>query len=351
MTLKIVFAVSLVICPDLDFLSDMSTSAIPFVHLYERVFNAASNGLVVLDANERIVLWNNWMSRHSGIAEAEAAGKSLVELFPEMINGRLVTSVHNAIRNGGPALLSQSLNKSPFPLFSPASGRTQLQRIQQAIQVTPLILPDVPRHCLVQVTDVTLSVARERMLRDQAIELRAYSNIDSLTNIANRRRLDEYLGNELRRSMRQGSSLAVIMLDIDYFKRYNDTYGHQMGDQCLMRVAAALASTVNRPGDLVARFGGEEFVAILTDANKEGGAIIAERMRAKIESLAIEHCQSGVASHITISLGVASDVPGRSCDPGLYIKAADQALYQSKQDGRNCVRVYNPELLCGMALI
>lgn len=311
-------------------------------------FNAVNNGLIVLDHAERIVMWNEWMCRHSDLTQQETMGRTLEELFPELRNSRLATAVHSALRNGHPSLLSQSLNKTPLPLFPPNALASQRQRILQAIQVVPLPLQGLLRHCLVQIADVSLSVARERLLRDQAVELRAYSHVDGLTGIPNRRSLDECLASELRRAVRAATPLALIMLDIDYFKAYNDTYGHQMGDQSLMRVAAALQSTLKRPGDMVARYGGEEFVVVLVETDQAGAAIMAERMRAKVESLAIEHAKSKVAPHVTISLGVTCVVPGQACEASMLISAADQSLYRAKHEGRNCVQTHDPELLCGV---
>lgn len=294
------------------------------------------------------MLWNEWMSHHSGLSQQQVMGRTLSDLFPELQGGRLFMAVSGALQNGQPSLLSQSLNKAPLPLFQDVLAAAHQQRIRQAIQVLPLKPDGMSRHCLIQVADVSLSVARERLLRDQAIELRAYSNLDSLTGIPNRRRLDEYLASEMKRAVRAATPIALIMLDIDYFKHYNDTYGHQMGDQCLIQVAAALEGTLKRPGDMVARYGGEEFVVVLVETNKSGAASLAEKMRARVEGLLIEHSQSPVAPHVTISLGLTSAVPGQACEASMLFSAADQALYQAKHEGRNCVRVYDPELLCAV---
>lgn len=311
-------------------------------------FNAVSHGLIVLDHEERVVMWNAWMSKHSNQTQAETLGRKLVDIFPELCGSRLEMAVTSALGHGHCSLLSQSLNKAPFPLFSPADSPNWRQRIRQAIQVVPLLQAKLARYCLIQISDVSLSVARERLLRDQAMELRAYSYIDSLTGIPNRRSLDEYLAGELQRAVRAATPLALIMLDIDYFKAYNDAYGHQIGDRCLMQVAAALQSTLKRPGDMVARYGGEEFVVVLVETNESGAALIAERLRARIEGLAIEHRQSKVSAYVTASLGVTCIVPGQACEPGMLFSAADQALYLAKHEGRNCVRKYAPELLCGV---
>lgn len=326
----------------------MMESVASQMQVYAAMFDAVGAGLVVIDDSEHIVLWNGWMARHSGLMQQDTKGQSLKQLFPDLQNSRLLMAVGSALQSGFPSLLSQSLNKAPLPLFAAGRPIKQRQRIQQAIQVMPLQIGELPRHCLIQVTDVSISVAREKLLRDQAVELRLCSHVDSLTGVPNRRHFDEFISSELRRSVRSAKPMALIMLDLDYFKAYNDTYGHQIGDQCLIKVAAALASSLKRPGDMMARYGGEEFIVVLADTDRSGAEVLAERMRSKVESLAIEHRNSKVATHVTVSLGLTSTVPGRACDPGMLVSAADQALYQAKHDGRNCVRVHDPERLCGV---
>ncbi|OQX17970.1 MAG: hypothetical protein BWK76_08915 [Desulfobulbaceae bacterium A2] len=164
------------------------------------------------------------------------------------------------------------------------------------------------------------------------------SSQDGLTGLANRRRLDERLEEEWRRAARGGDPMGLLMIDIDHFKRFNDTYGHSAGDECLQAVARALAGLLQRPGEFVARYGGEEFMAVLPATAPAGLLLLAERMRAAVEALAIPHAQSPTASHVTVSLGVASlqRVDLRSSLEDLR-QGADQALYQAKNAGRNQV--------------
>jgi diguanylate cyclase (GGDEF)-like protein len=166
------------------------------------------------------------------------------------------------------------------------------------------------------------------------------STLDGLTGIANRRRLDECLTQEWLRGRRNQSPLSVCLLDIDFFKRFNDRYGHAAGDDCLRRVALALASVTRRAADLVARYGGEEFVCVLPDTDAAGAALLADRCRAAVAALAIPHVESNAAKHVTVSGGVATETPTDESSPAHLLEAADRLLYQAKHAGRN--RILRP---------
>lgn len=310
------------------------------LHLLNSVLGAVKMGVIVLDAGQRIVLWNRWMEQHSRYGSGAVLGKPFLELFPELTSGRVQQAIQGALVNNFSSLLSQTLNKAPLPLYTSAPDEVSGVRMQQAVQVMPIEVATLSRHCLIQITDVSMAVAREQQLRAQALELQSQTFSDGLTGIANRRRFDAHMDDEFRRAKRTGSPLSLVMLDVDYFKNYNDNYGHQRGDHCLVQIAAALSHVLGRPCDLLARYGGEEFMAILPDTNTDGALKIAEAMRAEVEALELEHKYSGVAKHVTISLGVATQVPQHNATVQHIIGAADRALYKAKHSGRNCVAVY-----------
>ena len=167
-------------------------------------------------------------------------------------------------------------------------------------------------------------------------ELKRLTSLDGLTGIANRRHFDEVLDREWRRAMRQGDELSILMCDIDFFKLYNDTYGHQAGDECLCKVAGALTATMDRGGDLMARYGGEEFVAVLPGTSLSGASHVAAQMRKAVNELMLEHANSPFG-YVTASFGVAAAVAMPETDPQNIVGAADRALYRAKNAGRNRV--------------
>jgi len=166
-------------------------------------------------------------------------------------------------------------------------------------------------------------------------ELNFLSSVDGLTGIPNRRSFDQFLSKLWSLAARNGEPLALIMCDIDYFKAYNDSYGHLQGDECLKKVAACLKDSLKRQADLVARYGGEEFAVVLSNTDVVGATKVAETLRANVENLSISHRLSSNTPNVTISLGVAIGYASSTFSPETLIDAADNALYQAKQDGRN----------------
>lgn len=182
-----------------------------------------------------------------------------------------------------------------------------------------------------------LKITELMKMKEVNNHLESISSLDGLTGIPNRRSFDQFIEMSWKNAIREQQPLSVIMADIDYFKAYNDNYGHLQGDDCLILVAKSLDSCLKRPNDMVARYGGEEFIALLPNTDKQGALLVAERMRKSIEKLAMRHDQSQVAHCVTISLGVAEIIP-QPCDLiAHFIKFSDDALYMAKHQGRNKV--------------
>ncbi len=173
------------------------------------------------------------------------------------------------------------------------------------------------------------------MMTLEAQALTVLSNQDGLTLLANRRMFDEMLEREWYRSVRSQTPLSLILCDVDYFKIYNDTYGHAKGDGCLRRVASGLKKAVKRPMDLAARYGGEEFVVLLPNTDAHGALRVAKLIQSELQALQLEHCGSRVSPFVTLSLGVTSLVPSVGVTPEILLETADAGLYEAKQKGRN----------------
>lgn len=167
-------------------------------------------------------------------------------------------------------------------------------------------------------------------------ELIRISSSDGLTGIANRRFFDEAISIEWRRARRHSNSLAMLMCDVDFFKRFNDTYGHIAGDDCLRKVASAIRKNTERPSDIVARYGGEEFAVVLPETSVGGALMVAEKIRNAIRELNIPHSESP-SGRVTMSIGIAAAAPGFDNPPDDLINAADKALYRAKHEGRDRV--------------
>jgi diguanylate cyclase (GGDEF)-like protein len=191
-----------------------------------------------------------------------------------------------------------------------------------------------------QVKQRTLELSEANQSLEEANEeLARLSRIDGLTGIANRATFDTVLAREWARAERSGQPLALVMGDVDFFKRYNDRYGHQAGDRCLQAVAGEVRKCARRPTDLAARYGGEEFVLVLPDTDFDGAARVAERLLALVAAHNLPHETSDAAPHVTLSLGVAAAAPvtaaGGAAGAAALVHAADEALYRAKAGGRN----------------
>lgn len=235
--------------------------------------------------------------------------------------------------------------KTPFstprefrPLFRAMRARSQhLRKAHDRLSRSIKAGEDLRRQLTQAIAIKEVEIAeRTAELEEANRELSGLSRTDALTGMPNRREFDSFEKRAYRLSARERESIAVILMDIDFFKIYNDSLGHQAGDECLKKVASALVKCATRPMDLVARYGGEEFVAVLGGSTMHDALVVAERMRTSIEALQIPHPGS---SHevVTISVGIAAEVPDSDKDSDSLVKAADESLYYAKAAGRNCV--------------
>jgi diguanylate cyclase (GGDEF)-like protein len=232
----------------------------------------------------------------------------------------------------------------PIIFLSGASEEQHLERGIRAggddylIKPASYVVLHAKIHAMQRIDDMRrrlLKVSAELSAANRALE--RMSRQDGLTELANRRYFDTFLSDEMSRARRSKQELSLALCDVDFFKAYNDHYGHQAGDECLRQVARVLQAACRRPADLAARYGGEEFALVLPETAAGGAAQVAESVRAAIDQLEIAHEQSAIARHVTVSIGVAGLLPAMDADPERLIAAADQALFQAKKLGRNRV--------------
>jgi diguanylate cyclase (GGDEF)-like protein/PAS domain S-box-containing protein len=289
----------------------------------------------VIDRDKKVIAWNKAMEKMTGVGKEEIlgqgsyayavpfGGKPVPMLIDLIINHEEETELcYEGIRREGPIIYAE--------LFAPSFHGGQGAFLW--CKASPLLDSDgVLIGAIESIRDISERKQVEKILQN-------LTNLDGLTGIANRRHFDAHLDQQWRIALRQSLPLSLVMCDIDFFKDYNDTYGHLCGDDCLKKVAAALNKAINRPGDMVARYGGEEFVVVLPGTDAGGAVLVAENLRKRIEELNIEHVNSKHGGHVTISLGVATIIPGKGSSTAALIYAADQAMYAAKRDGSNCVR-------------
>lgn len=291
-------------------------------------------GVVVMDRDYQIDVWNSFMENHSGIGADEAARKSLFDLFPEIEPNWFKKKVETAVLLGTRAftIWEQRPNLVHFKSYQPITGLAD--EMYQNVTILPLrSTSSITDHVCLIIYDVTGVAINKRQLESANTQLRKLALRDGLTGLLNRRYWEECLEREFARHIRYQSPASLVMFDIDHFKHFNDTYGHQLGDE-VIREVSRMTKEFARETDFAGRYGGEEFVVLLPDTPLDGAMQFAERLRGAVERLTIEHADEILK--VTISLGVAELSDHMAAHPQL-IEAADKALYQSKEQGRNCI--------------
>ncbi|MBB1520956.1 sensor domain-containing diguanylate cyclase [Aquipseudomonas guryensis] len=294
-------------------------------------------GVVVLDREYRVEVWNSFMENRSGRTAQDAVQKSFFSLFPEVEEPWFRHKVESVVTLGTPAftIWEQRPYLVRFKNYQPITGQEEF--MYQNTTILPLQATNsVVEHVCLIIYDVTNVAVNKHQLQSANDQLKHLSRTDRLTGLNNRGHWEEELKREYSRHRRYGSTAALVMFDIDHFKKVNDTYGHQAGDKVIQAVADVVRKEA-RDTDIAGRYGGEEFVILLPDVDSAGARLFAERLRQKTEALQVDY--DGQLIPFTISLGVA-DLAQSGNDHQQLIEWADHALYQSKRNGRNQVSVH-----------
>ncbi|MDA8093442.1 MAG: diguanylate cyclase [Betaproteobacteria bacterium] len=295
-----------------------------------RLFDLLPIGVMALDARRRVVAWNQWLTEHTSITPAHASGRTLGELFPNLINPRFDMAVDQALQGGGPQILSQTLHHYLIPIEVPHLVRHGLGRMRQHVHIATAGHGDDAR-VLVSIIDVTSSILKIEALTDIAQRLENDVNRDPLTHLFNRRFVWEWLEHQHKQALRYTYPIAAMMLDIDHFKAINDRHGHLIGDRVLQDFARLLTQKV-READIVARFGGEEFVILLPRCDGALAADVAKRIVGRTREASLGDLSPG---EVTCSAGVALFNPSDPLSTSDLLREADRRLYQAKANGRD----------------
>ncbi|WP_415768381.1 sensor domain-containing diguanylate cyclase [Pseudomonas sp. LB3P38] len=294
-------------------------------------------GVVVLDRDYCVQVWNTFMENRSGVQPKDAQNQNFLNLFPEVDRQWFSRKVESVVTLGTPAftIWEQRPYLVRFKNYQPITGQEEF--MYQNTTLLPLRSTDgkINHICLV-IYDVTDVATNRHQLQAANAQLQQLSRTDRLTGLYNRGHWEESLKVAFARHQRYGNATSLVMLDIDHFKRVNDTYGHQAGDKVIEEVARLIHEHV-RETDVAGRYGGEEFGVVLSDTDRAGGRVFAERLRKAVEGLEVLH--NGQSIRFTISLGVA-DLSQPSINHADLIAWADHALFASKKAGRNRVTVY-----------
>ena len=290
----------------------------------DQIFDRSTSGIWVIDGRFEILRMNRTLSNFAGKNKGNVRGLKCYDVFPTSLCGT------------PDCPLTRIMDGHDFFECDIEKKDEKGARISFLLTATSFFGLDGELMGMVsEFKNITSRRQAEAALEKANRELQRLSVLDDLTQVANRRRFDAALSEEWQRLSRDRAPLSLIFCDIDYFKLYNDTYGHQAGDDCLRAVADTISANCQRPGDFVARFGGEEFIVILPNTEAGGAVHLAEDIREDIERLKIPHERSQVSPYITLSLGVSCLLPSAEFSPESLIGAADKALYEAKNQGRN----------------
>jgi diguanylate cyclase len=295
--------------------------------IFSQIFQMVNIGIVVLDKDLKVSHWNRWMALHSGIAEDDIVGASIFDFYPDLKTPRFARSCKSVLAFGNFSFFSQKLHRYLFPFMPDSPFAERFDYMQQSCTMGPLRDEEnIIRYLYITVQDVTEVVSYEQKLLEMNMQ-------DNLTGIYNRRFLEAYLKREFEQHKRYMRPLSIMMLDIDFFKKVNDTYGHQCGDFVLKSVSSEIVAEVRRV-DCVARYGGEEFCCLLPETQIRDAMMVAERVRRRIASRSYDFHETSI--NLTVSIGV-SELSQDMDSEDILVRTADEALYDAKKTGRNKV--------------
>lgn len=289
-------------------------------HHYRFMLDSISSGIIEFDQNQRVIYANPAALRFFSMPIEIMLGSHVAQLFKAGANDPLSLLINASVPKDEPTdhHIKISINTCILDVCVAPSDYSQDTRV-------------------IIMEDITIRESTQKKLIEANNKLEVLARIDGLTEVFNRRHFDELLHQEWGRLKREKGGLSLILCDVDNFKSYNDTYGHLEGDQCLRDIANAIKSTIQRPSDMVARYGGDEFVLLLPNTILDGAQHLAEDIRERICQLKIRHEKSPVADHVTVTIGAGSGFPDDEFSEDKFIWLADKALYEAKGKGRNCV--------------
>ncbi len=307
------------------------------LHWLLAIVQSIDVGVVVLDRDYRIDVWNTFMENRSGRLPEEARKKTFFELFPEVDEQWFRRKVENVATLGTPSftIWEQRPYLLRFKNYQPITGLEDFMYQNTTLMPLKALNGSIEQICLI-IYDVTDVATNRHQLQAANQELQRLSSTDRLTGLFNRGHWEEMLRQDYARHRRYERNAALVMFDIDHFKKINDSYGHQAGDAVIQQTAE-LVRQCARDSDIAGRYGGEEFVVLLPDTDSEGAMTFAERLRQSIEAHEVVH--EGRSIRFTVSLGIA-DLSDPTNGYAQLIERADNALYSSKASGRNQVTLY-----------
>lgn len=298
-----------------------------------QIANQLNTGVLVLDEEFKIVIWNRFLQVHTDKVAANVIGQSVFTAFPELPERWLTRKLMSVMQLNTPNFCSWEQRHHLFELPHTRPITTDSEFMAQNCTFLPILTESTSKHICILIEDVTDVCHYQGQLQKTLEELAQMSRVDGLTQIYNRRHWQDSLEQEFAKAKRHTKNLSLVMLDLDYFKLLNDNYGHQCGDMVLIETSKLIGSLL-RVEDIFGRYGGEEFAIILPETTLKGAVELAERICTKVAEKSLKY--NGEELNVTISLGVAQ-LGTNETNYEVLISQADSALYQAKAEGRNRV--------------